>query len=217
VVGATGLVGGHLVRLALRDPAWSSVVVLGRRTLGVTDPKLTEAIVDLGDPAAYRARLGVDDLFCCLGTTIKKAGSEEAFRKVDLELPLAIATEASAAGAKQLLVVTAVSADPHSRVFYNRVKGEVEEGLNRLPFPGGVKIFRPSMLLGERGESRPAEEAGKAVMKLTRGLFVGGLTRYRAIDGAQLARAMLAAAKQEPAGSRVYEGRALFALGDGGS
>jgi uncharacterized protein YbjT (DUF2867 family) len=214
VLGATGLVGGHVVRAALRDPAYGSVVTLGRRPLGVADAKLVEHIVDFEAPETYRAHLGVDDVFCCLGTTIKKAGSQAAFRRVDLAYPLAIAEEALKAGAKQWLLVTAVSASASSSVFYNRVKGELEERTVALDFPNGVKIFRPSMLLGERGESRPAEAVGKAILKVTRGLFVGGLARYKAIEGEQVAAAMLQAAKSEPAGNATYEAARMFELAE---
>ncbi len=108
--------------------------------------------------------------------------------------------------------MTAVGADPGSAIFYNRVKGETEAALRELGFPGGLSIVRPSMLLGERGESRPAERFGMAVMKATRPLFAGGLARYRAIDAAAVARAMHAAASRDGSGAKAYEGRELFAL-----
>jgi uncharacterized protein YbjT (DUF2867 family) len=218
LLGATGMVGGHLLRLLLDDPGYGAVTVLTRRPLrpsGRSEPsaaRLTEVVVDFDQPDTYRTHLGVDDVFCCLGTTIKKAGSQEAFRKVDLAYPLAIAEGALGASARQYLVVTAVGADAKSGIFYNRVKGELEDALRALPFPAGVKIFRPSMLLGERGESRPAERAGVALMSLTAPLFVGPLAPYRAIDGQDVARAMWRAARHEPAGTRVYEGATLFAL-----
>jgi uncharacterized protein YbjT (DUF2867 family) len=216
ILGATGMVGGHLLRLLLDDPAYSSVAVLTRRTLGLTEPRLVEHVVDFDRPETYRAHTKVDDVFCCLGTTIKKAGSQEAFRKVDLEYPIAIAQAAADAGAGQYLIVTAVGADPKSGIFYNRVKGEVEEALRGLPFARGVKIFRPSMLLGERGESRPAERVGVALMAAAAPLFVGGLRPYRAIDGRKVAHAMWKAATTEPHGTRVYEGASLFALAERG-
>ena len=206
------MVGGHLLQLLLDDPDYAFVTVLTRRSLGRSDPRLVEHVVDFDRPETYRPHAGADDVFRCLGTTIKKAGSREAFRNVDFAYPVAVAGAAAEAGARQLLVVTAVGADPSSRVFYNRVKGEVEEALRALPFPAGVKIFRPSVLLGERGESRPAERVGAALMSFAAPLFIGGLTAYRPIAGAQVARAMWAAAKREPAGTQVYEGESLSAL-----
>jgi uncharacterized protein YbjT (DUF2867 family) len=210
LLGATGLVGGHLLRLLLDDPGSTAVVALTRRPIGVAHDKLVERVIDFDRPESWGALDG-DALFCCLGTTIKKAGSEAAFRKVDLEYPLAIA-KAAAGQVDQMLVVTAVGADARSRIFYNRVKGELEQALTALPFRRGVRIFRPSMLLGARGESRPAERAASAVMRVTAPLFAGGLKRYRAIDAAAVARAMWNAARREPDGTRVYEGASLFAL-----
>jgi uncharacterized protein YbjT (DUF2867 family) len=216
ILGATGMVGGHLLRFLLDDPGYGSIAVLTRRTLGLVEPRLVEHVVDFDRSDTYRAHTEVEDVFCCLGTTIKKAGSQEVFRKVDLEYPVAVARAAAEAGAGQYLIVTAVGADPKSGIFYNRVKGEVEEALRALPFARGVKIFRPSMLLGERGESRPAERVGAALMAAAAPLFVGGLQPYRAIDGRKVARAMWKAATTEPQGTRVYEGASLFALAERG-
>ncbi len=215
ILGATGLVGGHVLRFVLDDPAYAKVVVLVRRSLGIDSAKLVEVVTDFDRPETYRASVAfraVDDVFSCLGTTIKKAGSQEAFRKVDFEYPVAVARAASAAGARQYLIVTAVGADSTSRVFYNRAKGEVEDALRAIAFPDGLKMFHPSLLLGDRDESRPAERAASVVMKATSGLFVGALKRYRAIDASHVARAMWKAARTEPAGTRVYEGASLFDL-----
>jgi len=210
------MVGGHLLQLLAADPAYTEVRAFTRRPLGLAHGEqgatVREVIVDFDDPATYRDYVTVDDVFCCLGTTIKKAGSQEAFRKVDFEAPLAIARASRDAGASRYIIVTAVGADPGSAIFYNRVKGETEAALRELGFPGGLSVVRPSMLLGERGESRPAERFGMAVMKATRPLFAGGLARYRAIDAEAVARAMHAAAVRDGAGAKVYEGKELFAL-----
>jgi len=214
VLGATGLVGGHLVRFLLDDPDYASVVLLGRRASGLTDPKISEHVVDFAQPQSFADHLHVDDVYCCLGTTIKKAGSQEAFRACDHDYPLAVAGRAVTAGAKQYLIVTAVGANPKSRIFYNRVKGELEESLWKLAFPAGVKVFHPSLLLGERNESRPGERAATGFFRMAAPLFSGALKRYRAIEGSTVARAMWNGAKREPAGNHVYEGSALFALGE---
>lgn len=212
ILGATGLVGGHVLRFVLDDPEYAKVVVLVRRSLGIDPAKLVEVMTDFDRPETYRAHAAVDDVFSCLGTTIKKAGSQEAFRKVDFEYPVAVARAAFDAGARQYLIVTAVGADSTSRVFYNRAKGQVEDALRAIAFPDGLKIFHPSLLLGARDESRPAERAASVVMKATSALFVGGLKRYRAIDASHVARAMWKAARTEPSGTRVYEGASLFDL-----
>jgi uncharacterized protein YbjT (DUF2867 family) len=214
LLGASGLVGGHLLELLSADAAYSGGTLLGRRATGLVRKNVREVVVDFDRPESFREYLAVDDVFCCLGTTIKKAGSQEAFRKVDSEIPSAVAREARAAGARQFLIVTAVGANAGSSVFYNRVKGEVEDALAALEFPGGLKVFHPSLIVGERAERRPAERAAMALMIATRPLFAGGLTRYRAIDAVDVARAMRRAAALEPPspGVQVYEGARLFAL-----
>ena len=214
LLGASGMVGGRLLELLAGDAAYSRGTLISRRPLGLEREKVREVVVDFDRPETLREHLAVDDVFCCLGTTIKKAGSQDAFRKVDRDIPVAVGREARAAGAKQFLIVTAVDADARSRVFYNRVKGEVEDALAALELPGGLKVFRPSMILGERRESRPAERVVKALMGATRPLFGGGLTRYRAIEAMDVARAMRRAALDEPPspGVQVYEGARLFAL-----
>jgi uncharacterized protein YbjT (DUF2867 family) len=214
LLGASGLVGGRLLELLAPDAAYSRGTLVGRRPLGLERANVREVVVDFDRPEAFREHLAVDDVFCCLGTTIKKAGSQDAFTKVDRDIPVAVGREARAAGAKQFLIVTAVGADAKSRVFYNRVKGEVEDALAALDFPGGLKVFHPSLIVGERAERRPAERVAMALMIATRPLFAGGLTRYRAIDAVDVARAMRRAAIDEPPspGVQVYEGARLFAL-----
>ncbi len=211
VLGATGLVGGHLLRLLATDPACERVVAIGRRPSGVTAKSVTDVIADLGEPASYRAHLDVDCVFCALGTTIKVAGSEDAFRRVDHDYPLTAAREAALVGARRYAIVTAVGADATSRVFYNRVKGELEDALRELRFPRGLRILHPSLLLGDRAESRPAERVGAALMRATRPLFAGGLMKYRAIEASLVARAMGTAARSDGDGVVVYEGASLFA------
>lgn len=209
IAGASGLVGGHLLRLLLDDPETARVVALVRRPLGVTNAKLDEVVADFERLDAVEARLAAAVAFCCLGTTIKAAGSEAAFRKVDHDYPLAFARAALAAGAKRFVIVTAVGADAKSGIFYNRVKGELEDALRALAFPNGIVIAHPSMLLGARAESRAAESIGKAVMRGTGFLMAGPLRKYKAIEAVDVARAMKNATPGGP-GVRVLEGDALF-------
>ena len=212
IAGTTGLVGSHLLTLLLEDSGVSAVTALGRRPLGIANPKLREVRTNFEQPAELRPHLAVDAVFCTLGTTIKQAGSQEAFRKVDGVYPLALATEAAAAGARQFLIVTAVGADAHSRVFYSRVKGELEESLRKLSFPGGLHLFHPSLLLGHRQEPRAGERMAEVLMRVTGPLLAGPLRRYHAIDAGDVARAMRRASQTADAGVHVYEGRSLFAL-----
>ena len=207
--GASGLIGSQLLPLLRDDPRYERVRLLGRRALGLGGGKVEEHVVDCAAPP--RELAAADDVFCCVGTTIKKAGSEEAFRTVDFAYPLALARAGGGAG--RFGVVTAVGADAHSGIFYNRVKGELEAALRQLTFARGLRIFRPSMLLGARDESRPAEAMGKAMMGALRFAFAGPLARYRAISGADVARAMHRAAAIEGGEAVVvYEGRSLFEL-----
>src|SRR5882672_191791 len=156
VAGASGLVGGHLLQLLLADDAYARVVTLARRRLAAQHPKLEQRIVDFGTLDALSDLPRVDDVFCCLGTTIKTAGSQEAFRRVDHDYVLAVARAGQRAGAAQLLLVSALGADPASRIFYSRVKGEVEADVRRLPYQA-IQIFRPSFLMGDRAQVRLAE------------------------------------------------------------
>jgi uncharacterized protein YbjT (DUF2867 family) len=212
IAGASGLIGGHLLAELLGDADVTSVTALVRRPLGVDAPKLHELRTDFEEPKALRPHLAVDAVFCCLGTTIGQAGSQEAFRRVDYLYPLTLATAAAASGAGQFLIVTAVGADAHSRVFYNRVKGELEQALRAISFPGGLHLFHPSLLLGHRARPRMGERLASALMGVTRPLLAGPLLRYRAIDASAVALAMRRVSRDPSPGVHVYEGESLFAL-----
>ena len=198
LAGATGLVGGRLLQMLLDDPDVADVVALTRRPLAIPHPKLVPAVVDF-DHLADFALPPIDDCFLCLGTTIRAAGSQEAFRRVDLALPLAVAQMALAVGATRCLVVSAMGADAKSRVFYNRVKGELEDALNALPFRT-VVAFRPSLLAGEREEYRAGEAAALAVLRPLGPLLPA---RWRPVDASAVALAMMRAAQQDEPGRFV--------------
>ncbi len=204
LAGATGLVGGHCLDLLLRDDAWEQVALLGRREIGITHRKLVQRVVDFDRLADLGDVPRVDDVFCCLGTTMKHAGSEEAFRGVDFTHVHELAQLASRHRAGQFLLVSALGADRQSRVFYNRVKGEVEEEVRKLPFDG-VHIFRPSLLLGERRESRPGERIAILAGRALGFMFVSPLGRYRPIAARAVATAMIRVAKDATHGIHVYE------------
>jgi uncharacterized protein YbjT (DUF2867 family) len=210
VAGPTGLVGRKLVQLLLDDSNVTEVVALARRPLAIPHPKLTEAVVDFGHLQDIAAP-PVDDYFCCLGTTIRQAGSREAFRTVDLVYPVTIAHVALAAGATRCVFVSAMGANPASRVFYSRVKGELEAELSRLPF-GTVVALRPSLLAGAREEFRLGERAALALMAPLARLVPA---KYRAIDAAVVARAMVAASRSPSAGRFIVESDAIPRLAAG--
>ena len=194
IAGATGLVGVQCLARLLEHPAYDRVTVLSRRPIARSHAKLH---VDLVDFDGLRS-LGehCDDLFCCLGTTIRKAGSQEAFRRVDHDYPLALAKLGKAAGAQQFLLVSALGADAQSSVFYSRVKGETERDIAAIGLPK-VSFMRPSILLGERHEQRPGERAGIFVGKLIAPLLLGPLRKYRPIHADDVAAAMLYVANHD--------------------
>jgi uncharacterized protein YbjT (DUF2867 family) len=157
----------------------------------------------------------VSEVFCCLGTTIKKAGSQAAFRKVDFEYPVEIAKLAAQNNAEQFLLVTALGANPESAIFYSRVKGEVEIAVQRLPYRA-IHIFRPSLLLGNRAETRLNEKIGAVAMKTFSFLMFGALQKYRPIAASAVAAAMIKAAKRGQPGVHIHESDKIQALADDG-
>lgn len=190
LAGATGLVGAHCLDLLLEDPRYARVRVLTRRRLERRHPRLDAHIVDFDALDASAELFAVDDVFCCLGTTMARAGSEEAFRVVDHDYPVRIAELASGRSADQYLLVSALGADQQSRLFYNRVKGDAEAAIKRLPFRA-VWILRPSLLLGERAETRFGERVASAVTAPLAPLMLGPLRRYRPIAARDVAAAMV--------------------------
>jgi uncharacterized protein YbjT (DUF2867 family) len=197
IAGASGLVGGHLLDLLLEDDTWDQVVSVGRRELDRTHPRLEQRVVDFADLGALPA---CEDVFSCLGTTIKVAGSQEAFRAVDHDAVVAVAEAAYRAGAERFLHVTALGASPGSRIFYNRVKGETERDVAASGMAATI-AFRPSMIDGDRPERRPAEQLGLVAMRAVGPL----LGRYRPTPVTALAAAMVAEAKAGDPGHRVVE------------
>jgi uncharacterized protein YbjT (DUF2867 family) len=204
LLGATGLVGGHCLKLLLEHDAYNHVISLGRRKAGREDEKLEEHLIDFEQLDDYAQFFQGDDLFCCLGTTIKKAGSQAAFRQIDFTYVKESARVASAKGVGQFLLVSALGASPGSSIFYNRTKGEVEEAVAKLPFRG-VQIFRPSLLLGKRTEARAGERVAEKTLKLFSFLLVGSLRKYRAVQAGAVAGAMIKVALEQPAGVNVFE------------
>jgi uncharacterized protein YbjT (DUF2867 family) len=199
VSGATGLVGSFLVKMLLDDGYYDKVKILVRKPVDHSHPTLEQIIYDYENPDFEK--LKADDIFCCLGTTIKKAGSKEAFIKVDYDYPLQIAQATHKAGAKNFSIVTAIGSNSKSKIFYNRVKGEVEEKLQEIPFDS-LQIHRPSMLLGPRKEFRAGEEIGKIV---ARGLWFLFPKRYRGIHASQVAGCMISKMKEARPGLHIIE------------
>jgi uncharacterized protein YbjT (DUF2867 family) len=212
VLGASGLVGGFCLRALVDDPDYSRVVTFGRRELpAFTRAKVAQRVADLEDltPDDFR---GVQDVFCALGTTIRKAGSQVVFRHVDLELPLRSAKAALQAGAEQFVVVSSVGADPASKNFYLRTKGELERELARLPFKA-IHILRPSLLIGKRAEFRLGEVIAMVLAPALDLVTLGTLRKYHSVRAETVGKAMVTAAKQGMSGSSVDEYDGIISLG----
>jgi uncharacterized protein YbjT (DUF2867 family) len=204
LAGATGLVGRAILEGLLADESVAAVHALGRREPGVTHSKLTPHVLDF---KAIRSLPPLDEVYLALGTTIKAAGSQAAFRAVDFDANLSVARAALDAGARRAGLVSAMGADAKSRIFYNRVKGETEEALSELPFDGLV-IARPSLLVGDREAlGQPERFAEKVATALSR--LLGPLipSNYRPIAAANVARALLSRAP-------TTEGRVVLLSGE---
>lgn len=199
IIGATGLIGNLLTRQLANSPIYSNIKVLVRKSLNWQHPRLQEIQFEFDHPNGLLIQ--ADDIFCCLGTTMKKAGSKDAFQKVDYKYPLDIARLGLENGAQQFSIVTSMGADPGSSFFYNRVKGEVERDLDRLNYPT-LLIYRPSLLVGNRGENRLGERLAEGAMRLLKPLIPA---RYRGIDATKVATAMLTTAQQGLTGKHIFE------------
>lgn len=165
LVGATGLVGSHVLRQLLEDPRCDAVVAPTRRPVGITDPALVNPVVDFAQLPAEADWWAVDAVICALGTTIKQAGSKEAFARVDHDAPLAVARLARAQGAHVFALNSAMGADPGSRIFYNQVKGRLEQDLRELGYPS-LTLVRPGLIGGERAERRTGEHLASLVLSV---------------------------------------------------
>jgi uncharacterized protein YbjT (DUF2867 family) len=208
VFGATGLTGHHLTQQLLANKNYREIICVNRHPLGINHERLTEIIDDLSQLQKLKLQLPINDVFCCIGTTIKKAGSKENFKKVDLELPVSIAKLAAGQKAEKLLVVSSIGANAKSGNFYLRTKGEMEQQVLRIEGPLKT-IVRPSMLLGERNEKRTAESIGQWLIKPLKIFMIGKLRKYRAIQAADVARAMIAIANSQPTAQIIFESHVL--------
>lgn len=204
VIGATGLIGKELVRQLLDNSGYDEVAVLVRKSMGISHSKLKEHLINFDDPQTYKELLRGDVLFCALGTTIKKAGSQDAFRKIDYQFVVDFASTAARSGVKQFCVVSSVGAKTGTTNFYLRTKGEMESAVSKLGFDA-VHIFRPSLLLGNRGESRPGEKIGEFFFKVFGFLFFGSLKRYKPVQGSAVAKAMIDATLAGKHGINIVE------------
>ncbi|MCM2313253.1 MAG: NAD(P)H-binding protein [Steroidobacteraceae bacterium] len=209
LAGATGLVGGECLRRLLQADQYDRVIVLARRDPGeaARHPKVRPAIVEFEHLGGLRKSLRADHVFCALGTTIAKAGSKAKFREVDFEYPLRLAQITRMNDARHFSIVSALGASTSSPFFYSRVKGEVERGLRAMDWPS-LAIFRPSVIAGERAESRPLERLSEQVLRFAP-------ATWRPVAASDIAAAMVATALRAPPGCTVVESRDIRAAARG--
>ena len=196
------MIGSHLLRLLLDSPRYGKVKILVRKQLPLKHPKLEQQVVDFNHIGAESSLIAADDIYCCLGTTIRNAGSKEAFTRVDLTYPVELA-KATAAPGSQFLVVSSIGANAGASNFYLNTKGKMEEAVGRSEFDS-IHIFRPSMLLGKREEWRSGEYVAKHLMRWLSFLFIGPLKPYKPIHAQAVATAMLTAASQQKPGIHIH-------------
>lgn len=212
VAGATGLIGNELFNFLLKANEYEKVVAIVRRPLSEKHPKLEEKIVDFDKLEDYIEVFSVDDVFVCLGTTIKTAKTKEAMWKIDVDYPVAIARLASSQGARKFLLVSSMNADPNSPIFYSKMKGKLEEEIKKFTFET-TAIFRPSLLLGNRDEFRLGERMAAAILTKVPFLFAGPLKKYKAIEGKTVANAMYRVAQENKTGVTIYPSEQIAEIG----
>ncbi len=206
IAGGTGLIGGFLLKDLLADISIDEVIAPSRKTLSINNPKLINENIDLGNISALENAMkdDVTDVFCCLGTTMKVAGSKAAFEKVDYTYCLNLAIAASNVSQNiNFYIVTAMGSDANSGIYYNQVKGNLENELCKLPFKS-LNIFRPSLLMGNRKEVRVGEKIGIIFAHLINPLLVGPLKNYRGIDASKVAKFMYLRSLEIKSGKKIW-------------
>jgi uncharacterized protein YbjT (DUF2867 family) len=212
VIGATGLVGSRLVDKLLKDSRFDKVKVLVRNSTGIANPKLEEHIVDFDRPETWKKIVAGDVLYSAMGTTLKTAGSKDAQYKIDYTYQHLVAKSAAANNVAKYVLISAAGADVNSKIFYSRMKGELERDIKKLPFET-IHIIRPGMLAGARKEVRTGEQLWGGVMN-----FIGaipGLKALKPIQGTEVAQAMVNATFKQGVGIHVYSLGNVFKLAKG--
>ena len=211
VIGATGLVGSHLVDILLKDTRFEQVNIFVRHTMGIRNSKLREHIVNFDEHDKWKKLLTGDVLYSAMGTTLKDAGSKDAQYKIDYTYQYQAAKAAAANGVKEYVLVSAAGSSPDSRIFYSKMKGELEQAVQKLPFEA-IHIMRPGMLTGERTRVRTGEKVGVAIMNLVS--MIPGLARLKPVHGRGVAKAMVNATFCHISGIHTYSMGEIHKLAD---
>lgn len=203
ILGATGLTGSLVMDILLNDERYDCVKLFSRKSAGKTHPKLTEFIVSVLDLESEKSDFTADEVYCCIGTTKKKTPDQDLYTKIDFGIPVKAAKLCVENGIQTMAVVSAIGADPKSKIFYNRTKGNMEQAV----LNSGIEhsyILRPSLISGDRKEKRFGEKIGAIVFKILSPLFIGGLKKYRAVKAESIANRMVQLANSDTP-SRILE------------
>jgi uncharacterized protein YbjT (DUF2867 family) len=206
VIGATGLVGSHLVEQLAKDDYYGKIIILSRRNLQYLHPKKVVQVIDFDHPD--ETVIKGDHVFCAIGTTIKKAGSKENQYRIDCEYPYRLAEIAKKNGAEKFVLVSSIGANAKSGNFYLRTKGDLEEKLKQLHY-NSLIILRPSFILGNRKEFRLGEKVAIGLFKILTPLMVGGLKRYRGVQASAIAAKMISEAKDQTTSVKVVDSASI--------
>ena len=214
IIGATGLVGENALKTLLQSNIYKEVIALVRTPLEYQHKKLKEIIINFDHLDEYQSLFAVDDIYCCLGTTIKKAKTQENMKKIDVDYPVKCAKLGKKMGAKQFIVISAIGANSNSAFFYSRIKGMLEENLVALSFDA-LLILQPSLLLGERDEFRFGEKISSIIFPLLHPLLVGPLKKYKGIHAEKVAAAMYKIAQMNKKGVLIIPSDKIAELAEG--
>lgn len=195
ILGATGLTGGVLLQKLLQDKRYGKIKLFSRSSAGVAHEKIEEHLVDLFKLEEHKESFKAEEVYCCVGTTKKKAPDEETYRKVDYGIPVSAAKLCKENGIPFFAVISALGADAGSSIFYNRTKGEMQRDVQKQEVKN-TYIFQPSLIAGDREEERTSENVAKQVMKGLNNVLVGPLEKYQSIHPEQIARAMINVASE---------------------
>jgi uncharacterized protein YbjT (DUF2867 family) len=209
IAGATGLVGTCLLHKLLADPAYGKVIAVLRKPMARENEKLVQMVIDFDRLPGTLAGVKADHAYCCLGTTIKTAGTKEKQYVIDHDYVVQFALGSFNAGVKHVAVVSSIGANAGSSNFYLRTKGEMERDIRKIPF-AGINILQPSLLLGERAEFRTGEKSAIAVMKILNPLMVGGLKKYRGVQASAVANCMIRHLLSEVNGVKVIRSDEIY-------
>jgi len=211
IFGASGLIGSELLKLALNDPYFSSVTIIVRKRLSLSNNKLTEIISTFEELEENQDSLQGDIIFSCLGTTKSKTPDQNEYYKIDHDYPVTASKIAIKNGAKYIHLVSSLGANSSSSNTYLKMKGEIEDDISKLPFLG-VHFYRPSLIIGKRKESRPLEGISALIFNIINPLLLGSLKKYQSIKATDIAKAMLSQAKKEIKGIHIYQSNIIKEL-----